>query len=239
MVNQQEQVLPDPSPESFLPGVRDLLCGRENLPSNGNISEDGSNDSEASVQSIDPSEESFAGCGLYGILLSCGSVGKIPPASAAVISATESEWKQTYLGASNSSSLKDQEVTVVVEDAAQSVQWVRLGHSDEKIHTTDVSYFSWGVHLDSRVARGIWFSRKAWMSSNQRELLAVQRAIDAFQSDLMGCNLQIRSDNVTTIAYINKQWGTRSLPLQAIAVTIFYWAKQILASILAIQLKGS
>lgn len=49
---------------------------------------------------------------------------------------------------------------------------------------------------------------------------------------------RIVTSKVHTVAYINKQGGTRSHPLQANAGNIFSWAEQKLASISAIHLAG-
>lgn len=104
--------------------------------------------------------------------------------------------------------------------------------------TTDASSWGWGAHLSNAVAQGEWSPEEARASSNQRELLAVQRALQSFQMEIRGHNLQILSDNIATVAYINKQGGTRSRRLQSIAQEILSWAEGNLASISAVHLKG-
>ncbi|XP_040188033.1 uncharacterized protein LOC120920173 [Rana temporaria] len=105
--------------------------------------------------------------------------------------------------------------------------------------TTDASAWGWGAHLKDQVAQGKWSLKEARASSNQRELLAVHRALQAFQSEIRGHNLQILSDNIATVAYLNKQGGTRSRILQGIAQEMLSWAEVNLGSISAVHLKGT
>lgn len=104
---------------------------------------------------------------------------------------------------------------------------------------TDASSYGWGVHLNSAVAQGRWSPVEARESSNQRELLAVQRVLEAFQLEISGHHLQIRSNNISNVAYLNKPEGTRSWNLQLIAQKILSWAEVNRASIAAIHLKGT
>lgn len=55
----------------------------------------------------------------------------------------------------------------------------------------DASSFGWGALLNSKIVQGKWSPMEARASSNQRELLAVQRARKAFHLVVGGHHLQI------------------------------------------------
>lgn len=77
--------------------------------------------------------------------------------------------------------------------------------------TTDASSFGFGAHLEKDLAQRSWSQVEARRTSNQTELLAVQRALKAFQQRIRGRHLQVRSDNAAVVAYINKQGGPGAL----------------------------
>lgn len=55
---------------------------------------------------------------------------------------------------------------------------------------------------------------------------------------MRGFGWDVLSDNMTTVAYINKHGGTRSPTLMNVAEGLLTWAEQNIASILAKHLKG-
>ncbi|OBZ81561.1 hypothetical protein A0J61_10392 [Choanephora cucurbitarum] len=62
------------------------------------------------------------------------------------------------------------------------------------------------------LAHSYWTHEKASMSINWRELKAAQLALHTFPG-LMNMTVMIRTDNTTSLSYINKQGVTKSLPL--------------------------
>jgi hypothetical protein len=73
--------------------------------------------------------------------------------------------------------------------------------------TTDASGSGWGAHVNGLKAMGYWNTRMSMEHSNYRELMAVLMAILSFQNQLRGKNVQLLSDNITTIAYLNHLGG--------------------------------
>lgn len=57
--------------------------------------------------------------------------------------------------------------------------------------------------------------------------------------EIRGHNLQILSDNIATVVYLNKQGVTRSWILQSIAQEILSWVEGNLVSITAVHLGGT
>ncbi|XP_072039388.1 uncharacterized protein [Amphiura filiformis] len=67
-----------------------------------------------------------------------------------------------------------------------------------------------GGHIQDQTASGLWSPTEAKSHINLLELWAVERTIQAFEDQLMGCKFIVQSDNSTVVAYINKQGGTKS-----------------------------
>lgn len=119
------------------------------------------------------------------------------------------------------------------ENLNKGVFWISPFTS---ILTTNASSWGWGAHLSSGWAQGRLMSEEKLLLSSWKELTAILRALLAFQNTIQGH--QVRSDNTTAVAYINKQGGTRNPRLMLVASRIFQWAESNLASISAIHLKG-
>ena len=72
---------------------------------------------------------------------------------------------------------------------------------------TDASHLGWGGACCGEIASGSWNNRVWRLPSNQRELLAILLAIDAFRKLLENKNVQIVTDNISAMAYINHKGG--------------------------------
>ena len=68
---------------------------------------------------------------------------------------------------------------------------------------------------------------QASMSINARELLAIQHGLHRFQLSLRGHTVAVYCDNVTAVAYLRKEGGTRSPSLNTIAQEILRWAESL------------
>ena len=92
---------------------------------------------------------------------------------------------------------------------------------------SDTSNVGWGAHLSSLVVSGLWDRSEALLPVNARELLVVQRGLLHFQSFLSGATVAVFCDNVTAVAYLRKEGGTRSPVLNNIAQEILCWAESL------------
>ena len=102
---------------------------------------------------------------------------------------------------------------------------------------TDASKSGWGAWLsDTHLeAQGFWNHRVANKSSNFRELFAVLMGMLSLREHLQNQNIQIMSDNITTVAMINGMGGSvpeldaiaRAIYLEAIKANIHLQAKYI------------
>ncbi|XP_077340446.1 uncharacterized protein LOC143984042 [Lithobates pipiens] len=107
-----------------------------------------------------------------------------------------------------------------------------------RVVTTDASGKGWGAHLGSLLAQGTWEDDELTRSSNWKELRAVGLALRFFKKELQGHHIQVRSDNSSVVAYLNKQGGTRSGTLLSLATEILSWAETYTLSLSAVFLRG-
>ena len=94
--------------------------------------------------------------------------------------------------------------------------------------STDASESGWGAVLSepaSRTACGFWSPKVSGESSNYRELFAVYLALISFRTSLFGKQVEVLSDNITTVALINK-FGSADPRLDAIAQAIWSFVFQ-------------
>ena len=91
---------------------------------------------------------------------------------------------------------------------------------------SDASDIGWGAHLGPHVASGLWDLGQASLSINTREL-AIQLGLLHFQLSLRGHTVAVFCDNVTAVAYLRKEGGTRSPLLNTIAQEILRWSESL------------
>jgi len=89
---------------------------------------------------------------------------------------------------------------------------------------TDASHLGWGAVCNKQVASGDWNKRISFQSSNEREMMAILMALKAFASILSGKRVQILTDNISAMAYVNHMGGP-SLALSSLARAI--WAEAL------------
>jgi hypothetical protein len=87
--------------------------------------------------------------------------------------------------------------------------------TEQAVHTltTDASQAGWGAFTDSTCTNGAWTDQELNLSINARELLAVEYGLRSLLPQVHNQTVQVLSDNITTIAHINKMGGTHSPPL--------------------------
>ena len=80
---------------------------------------------------------------------------------------------------------------------------------------TDAAGMGWGAHLLPSFLHtaGLWTDNERLLHSNDKEMLAVLKAVQAWATPLANQPLMILSDNRSVCSYINRQGGTRSRSL--------------------------
>ena len=107
-----------------------------------------------------------------------------------------------------------------------------------KVVTTDASMSGWGGICEHRHVRGLWSADLQRSHINYLELLAVFLTLKRFLSVLAGRHVLIRTDNTTTVAYINRQGGLRSRHLHMLARRLILWSNKRLLSLRATHIPG-
>ena len=102
---------------------------------------------------------------------------------------------------------------------------------------TDASHLGWGAVYDGQVASGDWNVRVSFLSSNEREMLAILMALKAFSSLIRGKNIQVLTDNISAMAYVNHKGGP-SPALSKLAKAIWAEAIEIGVSIKCAHIAG-
>ena len=124
-------------------------------------------------------------------------------------------------------------------NAALLSRGVRMGIIlNMQLVTTDASLLGWGAIHNGKTAKGVWGPELRTMHINYLELLAVFLALKRFEPFLRGCHVHVRTDNTTTVCYINKQGGLTSPALDKLARTLTLWCDSRLESIRASHLPG-
>jgi hypothetical protein len=95
--------------------------------------------------------------------------------------------------------------------------------------TTDASTVGWGGHTPELEAQGLWTPEISSQSSNFREMMAVYHSMVSLRPHLSNKNVQILSDNVSTVANINFQGGP-SKSLTQVASMI--WKEALMNNVL-------
>ena len=104
--------------------------------------------------------------------------------------------------------------------------------------TTDASSIAWGAWIPGQSAQGFWTKDMSYQSSNYRELSAVWLGLLSLRKFLQDKTIQICSDNVTTIAFINHMGGSCK-ELDMIARHIHQLAINMNAKIVASYISGT
>ncbi|KAK6196318.1 hypothetical protein SNE40_001564 [Patella caerulea] len=92
----------------------------------------------------------------------------------------------------------------------------------EKQMFTDASATAWGGVLGNSQARGLWTPAMSSEHSNVREMMAVLLSLRAFQKEIQNKVVQLLTDNISTVAYINCKGGPSQKLTQ---VATWIWAE--------------
>jgi ribonuclease HI len=102
--------------------------------------------------------------------------------------------------------------------------------------TTDASLEAWGAHMGEHKVQGRWAQVQRSWHINLLEMLAVFKALKAFQ--IKDMSVLVQTDNTTVISYINKSGGTRSPQLCQITWEMFSWCMQQKVSLQSVHIPG-
>lgn len=90
---------------------------------------------------------------------------------------------------------------------------------------SDASMTGWGAFCKGKKAHGHWSFEESTLYINQLELKAALLALKCFASKLSECEVLLRIDNTTAMAYINKMGGVKVDYLHSDAKRFWEWCE--------------
>lgn len=109
--------------------------------------------------------------------------------------------------------------------SANSTCPIRSDNYDLEIYT-DASKTGWGVACGGDTASGQWSNEERAQHINLLELLAVMFGLQIFAKNLHDCQILLRVDNTTAVAYINRMGGVRFPHLNHITKCIWQFCEE-------------
>ena len=103
---------------------------------------------------------------------------------------------------------------------------------------TDSSAVGWGAHMDKRTTSARWSEAMKELHINVLELNAIWLGLQAFEDTLHDSNVAILCDNVSDIAYLRNQGGTRSQQMCRMAIDTCEWAEERAITLIPRHLPG-
>lgn len=91
---------------------------------------------------------------------------------------------------------------------------------------SDATLIRWGAYASGQTTGGFWNQKERSLHINHLELLAATLALKSFASDLYDCEILLRVDNTTAVAYINRMGGVKFPALTKLARDIWQWAER-------------
>lgn len=90
---------------------------------------------------------------------------------------------------------------------------------------TDASLSGWGAYCEGESTRGWWDHSEKDNHINFLELKAILYGLKCFAGKLDNCNILIRTDNTTALAYINRMGSVQHPTLNYLARKIWQWCE--------------
>jgi len=91
---------------------------------------------------------------------------------------------------------------------------------------SDASLTGWGVSCENQCSHGYWKAEELNLHINLLELMAAFFGLKCFASNRQRCNILLRLDNTTAIAYINRMRDSHCKGLSSLARKIWQWCER-------------
>ena len=115
------------------------------------------------------------------------------------------------------------------ENIESAINHVTHGNPDIII-TTDASTLGWGAVLENQSVGGQWTEAEACHHNNYLELRATFLALQSFCKNASKVHVRLRSDNTTTVTYLNSMGGMQSLQCDRLTnkeIWLWYMQREI------------
>ena len=97
-------------------------------------------------------------------------------------------------------------------------------HEPDHVICTDASGAGWGAKMADQECGGRWSESERECHINELELRAVEFGLKSLCGNLNKKHILVKSDNVTTVAYVRNMGGCKSIKCDIIATRIWEWA---------------
>lgn len=111
-----------------------------------------------------------------------------------------------------------------IKEIDTSVRPIRIDEYCTEIYS-DASTTGWGAACGTEKASGVWSQEERESHINELELLAAYIGLKIFAKELHNCQILLRIDNSTAIAYINRMGGIQYPHLTKISKMIWQWCE--------------
>lgn len=91
---------------------------------------------------------------------------------------------------------------------------------------SDASLTGWGASWNGNHTNGFWTASQRKLHINYLELIAAFHALRCFASDCSDCEILLRVDNTTALAYIRRMGGIQYPELNHLARSIWQWCEK-------------
>lgn len=91
---------------------------------------------------------------------------------------------------------------------------------------TDASLTGWGAFCEGKKACGLWNADERNLHINSLELMAAFMGLKCFVKNDKNCEILLRMDNTTSIAYVNRMGSIQHPRLSQIARQIWNWCEE-------------
>ena len=103
---------------------------------------------------------------------------------------------------------------------------------------TDASDLGWGGYLKPLRTSGMWTRSQLFWHINRKELMAIFLSLKFFLKSQENVHVQIMTDNSTSVSYLNRMGGTKSVTLSNLALDIWRWCLRKAIHISAVHVAG-
>ncbi|KAJ8706182.1 hypothetical protein PYW07_010959 [Mythimna separata] len=142
--------------------------------------------------------------------------------------------REKYLALQDSNENYDDKMSLIKNIYPELQWWIDNIHKKNPIkqHTfeleihTDASRTGWGAVCEGKKASGSWSSTELKFHINYLELKAAFLGLQCFAKDFQNCEILLRVDNTTAVAYINKMGGVQFKHLNSITRELWQWCEK-------------
>lgn len=106
------------------------------------------------------------------------------------------------------------------------------------IITTDSCQTMWGAHISNKETGGLWDARDRLCHINYLESKAIELGLKSLCKKCVNCHIRIQTDSSTSMTYINKKGGLKSVKCDIVAKRIWAWAIEKNCHLSAVHVRG-